>query len=208
MTGDGAATQDVFHVELKQGFNSVRRFNLPRVQLEAQILRPWLAGREIELDDRKYVRQNARLRVLRGPVIATEEMGLGRGWANAERAGTYVTDDVLAAAEQTPPVAAGADGGIESFKSQVLAVASEQPVTLAAVAAMAGSVNPRWRVSEQLALAERAVWELLHQHKLVLYTPADLGAAAPERWQPVLLAWASWGGEVAAGYTVQAARTG
>ncbi|HWF54706.1 MAG TPA: hypothetical protein VG223_08770 [Solirubrobacteraceae bacterium] len=198
-------TEPVYHVELKQGFNSARRFNLSRPQLEAQILVPWLAGRDVELDERPYTPKKAKLKVLAGPPIATAEMGLGRGWANAERAGSYVTDQVLAAVREAGPSDGPGAAGVEEFKAAVLQAASVGPVTLGAIVAMAGAENPRRRVSEQLALAERAVWELLHQGRLALYTPDDLGAAPRERWQPVLLAWASWAGAQAAAITVEAA---
>jgi hypothetical protein len=213
----------VFHVEIKQGFNSARRFNLDRGELDARIVAPWLAGRELELDDRRYLPARSKLKILRGRRIATAEMGLGRGWANAERDGTYVTKAVLAEAAGhdraqalaplavsggRPVVAAGTEAAghapVEAFKAAVLEASAAEPVTLATVAQMAGAGNPRARVSEQLALAERAVWELLHQGRLALFTPEDLGAAPRERWQEVLLAWDSWGGPSAAATTVGA----
>jgi hypothetical protein len=215
-----SADRPVFHVEIKQGFNSARRFNLERGELDARILAPWLAGRELELDDRRYLPARSKLKILRGRRIATAEMGLGRGWANAEKDGTYVTRAVLAeAAGHDPgaapessgarPVAAAGTGAaghapVEAFKGAVLQLSVTEPVTLATVAQMAGARNPRARVSEQLALAERAVWELLHQGRLALYTPEDLGATPRERWQEVLLAWDSWGGPSAPGTTVGA----
>jgi hypothetical protein len=51
-------------------------------------------------------------------------------------------------------------------------------------------------VSDRLALAERAVWELLHEHRLTL-----IGADGPmerEQWEPVLLRWESWSDEAIA----------
>ena len=40
----------MFHVELRQFPHVARMFNLSREELEARILGPWLAGRELELD--------------------------------------------------------------------------------------------------------------------------------------------------------------
>jgi hypothetical protein len=46
------------------------------------------------------------------------------------------------------------------------------------------------RASTRLALAEQAVWELLHQQRLTL-TRADAVLPA-EEWEAVLLDWDSW----------------
>lgn len=49
---------------------------------------------------------------------------------------------------------------------------------------------PSWRASERLALAEQAVWELLHQGRLTLSGPG--GAIESARWQPILVSWSAW----------------
>ena len=55
---------------------------------------------------------------------------------------------------------------------------------------LAGGEYPQWRASERLALAEQAVWEMLHQGQLTL-SGLD-GPVAQERWQPIVLSWSTW----------------
>jgi hypothetical protein len=63
---------------------------------------------------------------------------------------------------------------------------------------LANSRHPEWRASERLALAERAVWELLHDGSLIMLArvSAESGpryrTADRSEWEPVLLAWATW----------------
>ncbi len=60
-------------------------------------------------------------------------------------------------------------------------------VSLARVAA------PRARASERLAIAEQAVWELLHERRADLARPgAEPQALAASEWEPLLLAWSTW----------------
>jgi hypothetical protein len=49
-----------------------------------------------------------------------------------------------------------------------------------------------WRVSDRMALAEQAVWELLHQGRLRMLgadgdTPVD-----PSQWERIVLSWETW----------------
>jgi hypothetical protein len=45
-------------------------------------------------------------------------------------------------------------------------------------------------VSERLALAERAVWELLHQRALTMLR--DEKTVPREQWEAALLSWKEW----------------
>jgi hypothetical protein len=63
-------------------------------------------------------------------------------------------------------------------------------VTFVDVVALAGRDHPHWRASQTLALAEQAVWEMLHQGTLVLSRD---GSPVPEpEWQPIVLSWSTW----------------
>jgi hypothetical protein len=64
------------------------------------------------------------------------------------------------------------------------------PLNLPAVVALAGEQWPGRRASERLALAELAVWELLHQHRARMTD--DGRPVEPARWEPLVLAWETW----------------
>jgi hypothetical protein len=68
------------------------------------------------------------------------------------------------------------------------------------VVELAGELHPAWRASERLALAEQAVWELLHHGSIRIVRAAagagggGAGVVEQERWQPLLLDWGTWAG--------------
>ncbi len=177
----------MFHLELRQFPHVARAFNLTRDELDLRFARPWVSGSPVVHEDRRWTPEKARLIIFEGPELPTEEMGLGRGWANVGRSSVDVTETVLAEAQR------GAEGRstVAMFKD-TLAGAALASITLSEVMELVAAEYPAWRVSERLALAEQAVWEMLHQERLTL---SDLdGSIEPERWQPILLRWASWTG--------------
>jgi hypothetical protein len=169
----------VFHVELRQFPNSVRAFNLSREDLMARIVGPWVSGVSVEWGERRWNPEKARIAIYEGRTLGPEEIGLGRGWANATRSGQDVTAQVLEAA-RVPPA-------LERFKEEVCARA---PVALAELVELAGESHPRARLSDRLALAEQAVWQLLHEERLRLLRRGE--PLAREDWGPVLLSWEAW----------------
>jgi hypothetical protein len=177
----------VFHVELRQFPHQTRAFNLPRAELNERILRPWLAGEPVELNDYKWVPDRASLTIYEGPQLEVEDMGLGRGWQNVTRAGKDVTQQLLiesrAVVEEGLPTA-------EDFKAEIAARASAGAIPLRGLVEIAGEWYPRSRVSERIALCERVVWELLHAVPVVL-SRGDESLPAYE-WQPLLLTWSTW----------------
>jgi hypothetical protein len=177
----------VFHVELRQFPHQARAFNLTRSELDARILGPWASGTEVELDDRRFSPERTRLTIYEGPELSEDQRGLGRGWANVTRQGEDVTARLLAEVAQPTAVA--------EFKRALLAGCAQKPVALGRVVELAGERYPQARVSERIALAEHAVWELLHEGAVVLARGEV--TVAREEWQGVLLGWAAWsGGEV------------
>ena len=62
----------MFHVELRQFPHVARAFNLSREQLFARILRPLAAGRPVELNDRRWSPEKAKL------AIRSEERRVGK----------------------------------------------------------------------------------------------------------------------------------
>lgn len=180
----------MFHVELRQFPNSVRAFNLSREELMARILGPWVAGVPVEWGERRWNPEKARIAIYEGRALGQEEIGLGRGWATATRSGEEVTAQMLEAA-RVPPA-------LERFKEEVAAHCAQAPVQLSALVVLAGQSHPEARVSDRLALAEQAVWQLLHEERLrLLRGGKPLGR---EDWGPMLLSWETWSGaEVSAG---------
>jgi hypothetical protein len=175
----------MFHLELRQFPHVARAFNLSREELDRRFARPWVTGIEIEHDDRRWTPAKARLVIYEGPELGLEELGLGRGWAAVGKNGQEVTETVLAEAGR------GAEGRstLEVVKAAVRG-AARTPLTLPEVIALIGADYPSWRPSQQLAMAEQAVWELLHQQHLLLRGPD--GPIETERWSEVLLSWQSW----------------
>jgi len=175
----------VFHLELRQFPHVARVFNLSREQLDARFARPWASGTPIRHEDQAYLPDRGQLRVFEGPEIRREEMGLGRGWANVGRTSKEVTETVLAEAERGTETRSA----VETFKA-MLRGAARTPMTFAEVMALASAEHPGRRASECLAMAEQAVWESLHQGRLVLAT-GD-GLVTSEGWEAIVLSWETW----------------
>ncbi|MDQ6819792.1 MAG: hypothetical protein M3076_05540 [Actinomycetota bacterium] len=168
----------MFHVQLRQFPHLARAFNLTAEELHSRVLEPWTAGRHFQLQDRSWDPQRARLTVIEGPELEVQEIGMGRGWASAARAGSDVTSAVLAQPQ--------ADS--ETLKVEIAARCGSEPMTLSEVVARAGSDG--MRASARLALAEQAVWELLHAGAVRL---TRQGAELPrDAWQPTLVGFSAW----------------
>jgi hypothetical protein len=132
----------------------------------------------VELQDRSWTPDRARLTIYEGPEIATESRGLGRGWSTVTRDGQNVTARMIAAAGELVPRAS-------EVKRRLLDVPG--PVLLSEVVMLAG---PSGRPSERLAVAEQAVWELLHEGRTAL---VRAGTQVPtEEWEGLLLSWETW----------------
>jgi hypothetical protein len=175
----------MFHLELRQFPHVARVFNLSREELDMRFARPWVSGSSIEQDDRRWTPDKARLAIFEGPELRLEEIGLGRGWSTVGRTSKEVTETVLAEAER------GSEGRstVETFKAAILGSA-RVPLTFGEVVERVVAEYPQWRASERLALAEQAVWELLHQGSLTL-SGLD-GPIERDRWRSLLLSWSTW----------------
>jgi hypothetical protein len=177
----------MYHLELRQFPHVTRVFNLNRDELESRFIRPWVDGTVIEHEDRRWAPERSRIKILEGPELRADELGMGRGWASASRGGTDVTEAVIAQARR----GAEARPEVEALKSAIAEVAAA-PIGFQDVMALAAAAHPHWRASQQLELAEQTVWEMLHQNRLVMTVAG--AAVARARWQPVVLSWATWAG--------------
>jgi hypothetical protein len=160
----------VFHVELRQFPHQARAFNLTREELDSRILSPWISGGAVELDDRRWSSDRARLTIYEAPHLDTDQLGMGRGWGNATREGTDVTDRLLAEVASPTPVA--------ELKRELLERCAYGPLSLPRLVELAGDRYPQSRVSERLALCEQAVWELLHEGAIGMSRGGTLVARA------------------------------
>ncbi len=160
-------------------------FNLDRAELDARFVVPWLQGSMIDQDDRRWAPDKTKLKIMAGAAIQPGELGLGRGWGAVTKDSQDVTEAVIAEARQ----GASPRPEVQALKEQIIGRAAE-PVDLRAVMALPAAAVPGRRVSEQLATAEEAVWELLHQGRLAML--AGGAEVPPERWQETVLSFASW----------------
>lgn len=186
----------VYHLELRQFPHTARVFNLDRAELDTRFVRPWVQGAMIDHDERRWAPERTRLKVLLGPAVRLDELGLGRGWGQATKDSEDVTDVVTADAER----GARARPEVESLKQQI-AQAAGQVITFGSVAALAGAAHPGWRASEQLSVAEQAVWEMLHQERLTM----EAGGEPVQRaqWQEVVLRFSTWAAAAGARYALR-----
>jgi hypothetical protein len=90
-----------FHVEIANGLNHARAFNLSPEELRRAVLEPWLTGRAVALGEHEWDPRESSLRILEGPHLGNPDLSFGQGWSNAERSAEDVTRRVLETTE--PP---------------------------------------------------------------------------------------------------------
>lgn len=174
----------MFHVELRRFPHVARAFNVSDDELRTRYVIPWVRGSAIVLEDRRWtLDKKTRLTIYEGSPIAPEERGLGRGWSAVTREGRDVTEQLLdevrkAVAPSVP---------LPELKAALLTAAHKGPVRAGEAVALAGG---RGRVSERLAVAEQAVWELLHEGRLSL-ADGDVPVGS-DGWESRLLARETW----------------
>jgi hypothetical protein len=145
----------MYHLELRQSFHNFNHFNVDDEELRA-LVEPWVREQAIELGERKWSPQQAKLRILEGPHLPIEELSLGRGWRTAEREGKDVTERVFAEAKQTAgpeAVQAASDVGLTPLLGA-------DPAALLAAWRLAAERRPELAPSEALALAEATLTSL------------------------------------------------
>jgi hypothetical protein len=179
----------VYHLQLRMRPHMARAFNLSAEELTGRFLAPLVNGRELIYNDREWSPRKTTVTIYEGPELPVEQMGMGRGWGNVQRSGTDVTERILRQArghsERHP--------ALDRLQERLAGRLSAGPVTLGEVLVLADDLMDGSRVSERLAVAELAVWELLARgHGSLL---ADGVAVKPERRQEVLMRSDSWLGE-------------
>ena len=89
----------MYHIELRQFPHSAWRFNLTEAELRA-IAEPWSREQVVEVGERRWSSEKAKLTILDGPHLDVSQLSMGRGWTAAQHDGQDVTDRVLALARQ------------------------------------------------------------------------------------------------------------
>lgn len=188
--------ESVFHVQLRQFPHSARAYNLTRAELEERFTRPWVSGQEVATEDRQWTPEKARLTVYESRQLRADEIAIGRGWGNVERQGTDVTERELAAVRAAPagaPTPPEPSLALGAVKDELVALTGVAPIPVSRAVSLARIAAPGARASERLAIAEQAVWELLHERRADLARPgAEEQAIGASEWRPLLLAWTSW----------------
>jgi hypothetical protein len=179
-----------YHVELKAFPHVARAFNLDRETLDTRFVTPWAAGEMIDYDDRRWSPEKTKLTVLEGPEVSASERGLGRGWGEATRHARDVTEAVVAEVHR----GADARGEVEALTEAIAEVAADEPLSFPDVIVLAIAAEPLWRASEQLSLAEQAIWEMLHRQRLEMVAP-DGTVVPADGWQAIVLSWTTWAGD-------------
>jgi hypothetical protein len=182
----------MFHVELRQFPYATRAFNLDREELERRFLGPWLREETIEYGERHWSRDRATMTIYEGPALRPDQIGLGRGWANVTRTGTEVTKALLAEPAPEAVRALSEQAAVRVCKDAILAQLASEPVSLRAVLAIVDEQIGNRRASARLALAEQAVWELLHG-RLASLEWASGATIAGSDWLAALIPWDTWG---------------
>ncbi len=179
----------MFHIELRQFPHTARAFNLSQEELRVQILDPWVAGRGVLWADRRWSAEKAQLTIISGPELPPQAMGMGRGWQEALRAGEDLTTQMLEQARRER----GGGEALQRLKLELVASCEEQAQRPDEVVELAGVRWSQHRVSERLAIAEQAIWELLHEGKLTLVRKGAATEPIPmEQWRATLLEWRVW----------------
>jgi hypothetical protein len=171
----------MFHLELRQGIQSVRAFNMSEQQLSARFLAPLLADQEFIYEGHDWTPRKVRIRIFEGPELQTYQLGMGRGWQEVERKYADVTEAVLEAARgrataapeqpspapghQTTPVHPAAptqpQDAVGPLRERLIGRLFAGPVSFDEVVNMAAELMPDATAHAQLAAAERAALELL-----------------------------------------------
>ena len=161
----------MYHVELRQFPHNHARFNLSDRELVA-LVDPWVRERWVELGERKWNCNQAKLTIVEGPELPVEKLAMGRGWRTAQREGEEVTERVLAAAkgameQATQAAVASSDalattaGGLLSdplaLGVQIASLLGQSPAALLEAWRAAAAGSPGLAPSDSLALAERTL---------------------------------------------------
>jgi hypothetical protein len=181
----------MFHAEIREGTHVVREFNLDERALWVRYLAPLMGDGNFVREGHEWIPRKTRIKILEGPELRPDQISMGRGWPNAQRGGTDVTQPVMTRARELqnastssiqaashpgpsgpPTTAAGvlhATGGPSEgpvpgariLQERLIGRLGAGPVTASQIEALARSAMPDADPLVRRAACERAVWELL-----------------------------------------------
>lgn len=180
----------MYHLELRHFPHMFCRFNLTEKELFESVLKQWTAGEPVEMGDRRWSPEQAKLVVVEAPEVPHERLTMGRGWRHVQRDGKDVTEQVLRSARErrgdrggsTDPRGGGASELLisDSLGLELLGELRSDELTLSRAWQLASERFPDRSIGERLDLAERAISGLLSNGLIVLVKdpPEAAGSAA------------------------------
>jgi hypothetical protein len=199
----------VFHFELRTSIHVAHAFNLGEAQLAAAVLDDWRRGEVVVFSDRRWDPARSRLKIYEGRPLTGPELSFGRGWANAVKRGEDVTDRLISPAR--PARQAALDPALDGLRREILAQCRTGRIGIHQVLWLSNRWYPERRVSERLALAENAVWGLLHEQAVGLRRVEPDTEDEPvgrDEWEAILLDWRTWADTDTPGVLIEAPPAG
>jgi hypothetical protein len=179
----------VFHVQLRQRRNTASVFNLSQDDVRSRFVTPMVADRVFDFAEKQWNPRETQLTVLEGRQLRPDELGLGRGWPNAKRTGTEVTDQFLSDGRVRGPQI----DPVTALEDRIAGRLAAGPLPLRELLAMTAEVMPGQTVGERMAVCERTVWESLQRGGRGLQID---GAPLPaDAWRAQLLDVDAWLGD-------------
>jgi hypothetical protein len=170
----------VYHLELRQFPHNFCRFNLTEPELHETVLDGWVRGEWIEIGERRWNFHQAHLKVLEGPELPVEQLSMGRGWRNAVRQGSDVTEQLLASARTraTAPGARTIEPGVGPVPAAVFEPgAASEPATVSGLATASDAIERKLMIDslarELLGLLGNDPGPLLRAWQLALERHPD-----------------------------------
>ncbi len=164
----------MLHLQMREFPHDSWRFNVSEQEMLV-VVAPWVQGKAVEFDERRWHPEKATLTIFEGPELPLSQLSLGRGRAAAQRTGRDVTAAVLADVRGRAPAAGGgvdAAPGSGQGAGDGAGAAQLDPLTLGVqIASLLGSdplaLLEAWRAaaassselkpSESLVLAEETL---------------------------------------------------
>jgi hypothetical protein len=183
----------VLHFELRSSIHVAHAFNLSAVELDRAVLNDWRRGEVVVFGDRRWEPDRTQLKIYEGRRLDGPALSFGRGWANAVKRGEDVTERILGSQSKPPNAAISPE--LDALRREILAQCTTARIGVHQVLWLANRWYPERRASERLALAEGALWGLLHEHRVGLRRlggKAADEAVAQTDWEGILLDWKTW----------------